>query len=56
LAEGKGISPLSVEPLYLRRPEVDINLEKKLESNESCKDSLFEDTRGQNKFRNEDEK
>ncbi|KAF0092682.1 MAG: yeaZ [Fusobacteria bacterium] len=56
LEQGKGISPLSVEPLYLRRPEVDINLEKKLESNVSCKASLFEDTRGQNKFRNEDEK
>ncbi len=54
--EGWGISPISVEPVYLRRPEVDINLEKKLESEVSCKASLFEDTRGQNKFRNEDEK
>lgn len=35
LEEGKGISPLSVEPLYLRRPEVDINLEMKFK-NDNC--------------------
>ena len=33
---GKGISPLNVEPVYLRRPEVDINLEKKLKLNDKC--------------------
>ncbi len=36
LAEGKGISPISVEPLYLRRPEVDINLELKMKLNDNC--------------------
>lgn len=28
LKEGKGTSPLMVDPVYLRRPEVDVNLEK----------------------------
>lgn len=36
LKEGQGISPVSVEPLYLRRPEVDINLEKKMKINVKC--------------------
>lgn len=35
LEAGKGIDPISVEPLYLRRPEVDINLEMKLK-NDNC--------------------
>lgn len=34
--EGKGISPIAVEPVYLRRPEVDINLEMKLKLNDKC--------------------
>lgn len=36
LQEGKGISPIAVEPVYLRRPEVDINLEMKLKLNDKC--------------------
>jgi tRNA threonylcarbamoyladenosine biosynthesis protein TsaB len=36
LKEGKGISPIAVEPVYLRRPEVDINLEMKLKLNDKC--------------------
>ncbi len=36
MANNEGISPLLVEPLYLRRPEVDINLEKKLKLNDKC--------------------
>lgn len=35
LEAGMGIKPISVEPLYLRRPEVDINLEMKLK-NDNC--------------------
>lgn len=36
MGKGEGISPLLVEPLYLRRPEVDVNLEKKLKLNDKC--------------------
>lgn len=36
LQAGRGISPVSVEPVYLRRPEVDINLEMKLKLNDKC--------------------
>jgi len=36
LLKGEGISPLLVEPLYLRRPEVDVALEKKLKLNDNC--------------------
>lgn len=36
LQAGLGISPIAVEPVYLRRPEVDINLEMKLKINDKC--------------------
>ena len=36
LKAGKGIDPISVEPLYLRRPEVEIKLEEKMKQNDKC--------------------
>lgn len=36
MKEGKGISPLLVEPVYLKKPEAEINLEMKMRANDNC--------------------
>jgi len=36
MIKGEGISPLLVEPMYLRRPEVDVILERKIKLNDNC--------------------
>lgn len=36
MKENKGVSPIAVEPLYLRRPEAEVNLEMKLKLNDNC--------------------